>query len=65
MEFRAFRNIASLVAAGRWHGRFVHMPTPLAIRQVLAGADAEAMKEWHRRALTAPTMEAIGILAEE
>jgi hypothetical protein len=40
-------------------------PLPDSTRQALAGADAEAMKKWLRRALTAPTLEAIGILAEE
>jgi len=34
---------------------------PDAIREILGGADARAMKEWHRVALTAPTLEAVGI----
>jgi hypothetical protein len=36
-------------------------PLPAAIRAALAGA--ESMKEW-RRALTAPTLEAVGIAAK-
>jgi hypothetical protein len=40
-------------------------PLPEAVRQVLAEADAEAMKRWHRVALTAPSLEAVGIIPEE
>ena len=34
---------------------------PAATRQALAAADVETMKTWHRRAITAPTLDAIGI----
>jgi hypothetical protein len=39
-------------------------PLPDAVRQVLGEADAEAMKSWHRLALTAPSLEAVGIIPE-
>jgi flagellar biosynthesis/type III secretory pathway protein FliH len=39
-------------------------PLPAAIQAALAGADAAAMKEWLRRALTAPTLEAVEISTE-
>ena len=29
----------------------------------MAAADAETLEEWHRRALAAPTLEAVGISA--
>lgn len=40
-------------------------PVPETVRQALATAAAERVKEWHRLALTAPTLEAIGIAAPE
>lgn len=39
-------------------------PLPEAVRQVLAEADVETLKGWHRLALTAPTLAAVGILPE-
>jgi hypothetical protein len=37
---------------------------PEAIRQTLAEADVESLKDWHRLALTAPTLEAVGLIPE-
>jgi putative YhgA-like transposase len=37
---------------------------PEAVSHVLAAADVETLKNWHRLALTAPTLEAVGITSE-
>ena len=39
-------------------------PVPEAALRVLAEANAEVLKRWHRLALTAPSLEAVGIIAE-
>jgi hypothetical protein len=57
-EAKATRELLETVLIARFGS------VPDAIRPVLAAADVEALKRWHHLALTAPNLEAVGILSE-
>jgi hypothetical protein len=55
-EARAARELLEMVLTARFG------PLPEQVREALARADVETMKAWHRLAITAPTLDDVGIV---